>query len=279
MLSYIASLLGLQGDNNTTTGTNKSAASLSGASVSCRGFVMSPPPDPAIRLRLTNDGSVKIFGHPPQEDYPQHMWYVQTDSLMEEHYVHFLPGDSPACVEYVMGNEWRSQLRNDYGRSSTDAVILRPSAVISNDTECGRASVNSLDAAAEVEDRAHSLRMRRCGAVAICSESDARHYDYDRKSNVPQYLFGWPSDGGVWILRSSWSTRSPIPPGGDHRSHEEIMDDNWRKVEIDEAYVTFAETLKQHDDMEDVCQALKESGAQFYVNIEDCPEAVMMNLV
>jgi hypothetical protein len=43
-------------------------------------------------------------------------------------------------------------------------------------------------------------------------------------------------------------------------------------------YEALAERLKRQEDMEDVCRVLDESEAQFFTRIEDCPEAVELNL-
>jgi hypothetical protein len=121
-------------------------------------------------------------------------------------------------------------------------VVLRPAFSGNSDDTCHSAADD--DPAVQAEERAHSLRMRRCGAVAIFSENDIG--DYETGWLYPpakhSYLFGWPKSGGVWVLRA---------PLGDPRQ----------------------------EDMEDVCRVLEESGAQFHVLTENYPEAVEFNLV
>jgi hypothetical protein len=73
MFGYIASFLGFQGQNTENSSTDVESGP---NHVSCEGYGYSLP-DPAVRLRLssTNDSVVRIFGHPPQEDYPEAMHY------------------------------------------------------------------------------------------------------------------------------------------------------------------------------------------------------------
>jgi hypothetical protein len=241
MFGYIASFLGFQGQNSSTdveSGPNH---------VSCEGYGYSLP-DPAVRLRLssTNDSLVRIFGHPPQEDYPEAMHYPGSTMGTEgPPFVHYLYNPGPACVRYVMGDNWRSQLISGHQsrlRFLAGDVVLRPAFSGNSDDTCHSAVDD--DPAVQAEERAHSLRMRRCGAVAIFSENDIG--DYETGWLCPpakhSYLFGWPKSGGVWVLRAPWG--DPL-----------------------------------QEDMEDVCRVLEESGAQFHVLTENYPEVAEFNLV
>ena len=42
--------------------------------------------------------------------------------------------------------------------------------------------------------------------------------------------------------------------------------------------IALAKKVNRQEDMEDVCRVLEEAGARFYAVIEDCPEAVELNL-
>ena len=180
MFGYIASFLGFQGQSHSANDNEGNH------SVSCEGYGYSLP-DPAVRLRLsrTNDSVVRIFGHPPQEDYPEAMDYPGSTMGTEgPPFVHYLYNPGPACLKYVMGdNNWRSQLISGHQsrlRFLEGDVLLRPALV--------RAKENS-------------------------------------------------------------------------------------------AFRTVAKSLKQQEDMKDVCRVLEESGAHFHALIEDCSEAAELNLV
>lgn len=55
------------------------------------------------------------------------------------------------------------------------------------------------------------------------------------------------------------------------------MEENLERLQKYEADIAVAQTVNRQEDMEDVCRVL-ETGAQFYALIEDCPEAVKLNL-
>lgn len=277
MFSYIASFLGVQARGDTTLSNNATSQSSPPPAFVCDHYGWYPKPDPAVRLRVSgvNDRVVRIFGYPPQKDFPKSMWYPPPDFGNNDVYIHYLLSEGLANVKYVMGDDWRSQLRQDYQDPSKQSVpnggvILRPSTVNEFAT---------LDPAAEEEEREHSLRMRRCGAVAVCTEIDTRHYDSTTIKSVPRYLFGWPASGGVWAIRSPWSMPLPEVPNGYPRTDEEILEWTIRKADIRDTYYSLARNVKKLDSMEDVCHLLEESGAQFYETIADCPEAVELNLV
>jgi hypothetical protein len=187
-----------------------------------------------------------------------------------------------AFVKYVMGEDWRSQLRSDYpppGRTTTydGDVVLRPT-VSGNSSDSCHSTVLAADGdpAAQVEERAHSLRMRRCGAVAVFSHGDMGDYELGWIYCGPLYVyaFGWPTDGGVWVLRAPRMNDRPRPPLSDWEAMEWTM----KEGKEDSAFGVFTERLKREEDMEDVCRLLEENGARYYANISDCPEAVRMDL-
>jgi hypothetical protein len=97
-----------------------------------------------------------------------------------------------------------------------------------------------------------------------------------------EYLFGWPASGGVWVLRLWLSDSEFEISAGQYRTDEEIMEQNMaeglRRVQEYEDNVVLVDRVNQQEDMEDVCCVLKEAGARFYAVIEDCPEAVELNL-
>jgi len=174
---------------------------------SCQGYGPTPPrADVRLQVDSKNSDLVRLFGFPPQEDYPKSMRYSPPAFGQDGPYIHYLLGESPASVKYVMGREWCSRLRGDPRYPQTDPrqsqVVLRPS-VESNNTCNNFQSTSNEDPAALAEERAHALRMRRCGAVAIAVEDDIDHFDTGQMNLAREYHFGWPASGGVWVLRPS----------------------------------------------------------------------------
>lgn len=129
-----------------------------------------------------------------------------------------------------MGDDWRSRLQNDPDCPPTDVcqeeVILRLSIEIS-DTGHTQATSKDDPTVISEEEKAHSLRMRRCGAVAICAQDDVHHYDAEQMDMAPKYLFGWPASGGVWVLWPPWK-QATLQESKDHpRTDEDTMNDNY----------------------------------------------------
>ena len=284
MFGYIAFTLGFQRQPNCTIIESGHASSLSISQplASCQGYGWTLPRQD-IRLRVSNMNSnlVRNFGFPPQQDYPESMWYPPPVLGRDGPYIHYLLGKSPASVKYVMGDDWRSLLQSDPECPPTELckkeVVLRPS-ISSRDT-CGTQATSNDDPAVLAEERAHSLRMRRCGAVAICAQDDISHYDAEQMNMAPKYLFGWPAAGGVWVLRPPWKQATPGNSTDHLMTDEERMNDMMESALRDEVYYALVDKLSRQEDMEDVCRLLEEAGARFYAAVEDSPEAVELDFV
>jgi hypothetical protein len=166
MFSYITSLLNFQGQPNATTNEP-----LTPSNISCQGYGWTVP-SKDIRLAVANSNSseVHIFGFPPQEDFPKAMKYPPPTFGTDGPYIHYVLGDSPASVDYIMGDDWRSRLQSNLWDSSRGDVIFRPSVALNNSSD--RQISSKDDPVALEEERAHSLRMRRCGAVAVFPQED-----------------------------------------------------------------------------------------------------------
>jgi hypothetical protein len=287
MLGYITSSLGFQGQQNSTNSEQGNASSPSApVHISCEGYgPRLPRTDLRLRVSGENSDLVRVFGYPPQEDYPKSIWYPPPAFGLEGPYIHYLLGESPAGVKYIMGDGWRSNLQRDPRLSPTHSrqsqVVLRPS-VTSNDT-CELESMSEDNPAYLAEERAHSLRMRRYGAVAVAVQDDIEKFDLERVIWPRDYFFGWPASGGIWVLRL-WLTDSElgISSAEQYRSDEEIMEQNLQEIlKREQRYednIAIADKVNQQEDMEGVCRVLEEAGARFYAVIEDCPEAVELNL-
>ena len=158
---FLASLQGLA--RSSTAGDKESTSSP--AVASGKG---SSGPDPAVRLRISEDKVIKIFSFPQQELPEATVLPLETFGNIGPPLL-YLRGTVPAYVQYVMGSDWRKDLRNDYLRQDrhedcNEQVMMRPTA--SSDG----ATVDSQDLCAE--EHAHCVRMLRCGAIAVRTESD-----------------------------------------------------------------------------------------------------------
>ncbi|KAM0709034.1 hypothetical protein Q7P35_003070 [Cladosporium inversicolor] len=240
MFDYIASILGFQGQPNSTSieqhhGSSRPTPPLE---ASCQGYGPTPP---RTNIRLQSDSKnsdlVRIFGFPPQEDYPKSMQYSPPAFGQEGPYIHYLLGESTASVKYVMGDDWRSKLQSDPRDSPTNSpqsqVVLRPSVKSSN--TCDSRSSSKDDPTILAEERAHALRMRRCGAVAIAVEDDIDHFDTAQMNLAREYHFGWPASGGVWVLRPSSTNPEPERSADHYKTDEEIMGENLERLQRYEA--------------------------------------------
>lgn len=67
----------------------------------------------------------------------------------------------------------------------------------------------------------------------------------------------------------------PLPVAGDFIH---VALENLERLQRYEANIALADKVNRQEDMEDVCRVLEEAGARFYALIEDCPEAVELNL-
>jgi hypothetical protein len=273
MFSYIASILGFQGQTNSTQATTAPGRT----HISCEGYGYTLP-NQRIRLQVCDKNSnvVRIFGYAPQEELSKAVWHPVSEFRVDGPYIHYHLGDSPASVKYIMGDEWCSQLQSNPWNSSKGDIIWRPSAT-SNDT-CDSQPTPKDDPALLAEERSHSLRMRRCGAVAIFTLENARDWEDGQRRRSPRYLFGWPKSGGVWVLRSPWSEPAPERPEGYAEDLERRLADAHEEQAREAVYLALAVEVKVQETMEDLCRVLEEGGAQFYAAIEDSPEAVELNL-
>lgn len=168
-----------------------------------------------------------------------------------------LLGPSPAFISYVIGPDWRQHLHSRQVDDAEELYIPRPSPGNS--------------AGDRENERRHCLLMRRCGALIIYSDIDI----IERLTATPldhqaaeRQVFGWPEDGGVWILRLPKLPR-------DCETDEEawkVFDQNFKDEERQDEVKFQLTRLKKIDDMEEVCGLLAELGGEFYRNPAQCPE-------
>ena len=112
------------------------------------------------------------------------------------------------------------------------------------------------------------------------SEADLFNYEsvcdteWEAQSRHQKRAFGWPADGGVWVLR--------MPLGvevGRWERNGSLVD--VAELELTERGITPEETadggpylgaLDGVETMEMYCEKLKELGAKFYAKVRDSPE-------
>jgi hypothetical protein len=120
-------------------------------SASCHGWSRA---DPDVRLRLSDTKTVRVFGYPNEEDIPPEMEIPFVNMGNGGSPLLYLRDDVPAYVSYIMGEDWRSRLRDDHHTSNArifhdGEVILQPSTTTSPSQE----SQEDLEAS----ERAHCL--------------------------------------------------------------------------------------------------------------------------
>jgi hypothetical protein len=109
--------------------------------------------------------------------------------------------------------------------------------------------------------------MRRCGAVAVRSEVDII-FEETGGARWPDHLFGWPANGGVWILRDD--------PAEDLR--EDLIPETAMTDSMQARFLSASKAIREQSDMDELCRVLGEARGQFYTNIEDCPEVKKLKL-
>lgn len=217
--------------------------------------------DPAIILQQYKDAPPKLFGYPPDGRFPglevPHIGMANTGTPFL-----YLDGKIPAYVTYVMGDGWRSRLIPSTGDRDVH-VILRPNVEVPDQTNT-------------FSEKEHCLRMRRCDAVAVRSTFDmAQSGTMDWGPRYPEQLFGWPERGGVWILRQHPlnSERSSVDWSANPEG-QKVAELVARELQFKSVFAA----LRKEKDMERLCLILEASGAYFYERVDDCPEALRLEL-
>lgn len=101
---------------------------------------------------------------------------------------------------------------------------------------------------AEAEEEAHCNRMRQLGAKWWSSPDEETMWWFKNPEESwpltkPVTYFGWPAQGGVWVLNTTYIGASDIGAG---RIHIAIT-------------------------MEERCKIMEDLGAEYYAKPEDCP--------
>jgi hypothetical protein len=133
----------------------------------------------------------------------------------------------------------------------------------------------------DYDEDEYCLRMKRCGALLVVPGDDSLLEPQGRVIQAGErQIFGWPSAGGVWIYRI-------LPEGlrlewGAYDSDIDWLEAAATVVERGEPEIEALEELeleiRAQTDMEGVGRVLKNAGAMYYENIEECSEVLDLSL-
>ena len=202
-----------------------------------------------LTLRFSKNANV-IYGFPPSaKSFPEPGWL-------------YLNNPPQAVRDYVPGSCRRERLTTKRGKSPSASATYIP--IPPDDAEEGR----------------HCLLMKRCGAIYKESSDILEEMDRPMQGSEKQ-IFGWPSEGGVWVFRLPQSLLR-WPFGDDQfRSGDmqiELMsrsdEEGW-----DEQKSLLDSKLRAQEDMDGYCEVLKDYGAQYYTDINECPEIHTLGLI
>jgi len=215
---------------------------------------------PYVRLALVHNANPQVYGHLSRTRISEGLGCLHLS-------------DPPnAYLSYVLGPDWRSRLTTP------------PDHVLNTKSNGRRRKVpgySCIPVPDDDDEDEHCLRMKRCGARLVVPDDDSLLEPQDRSIQAGErQIFGWPSAGGVWIYR--------IPPAGLRINPGCYGDDNgWLEAALDvlergEPEIKALEKLeleiRAQTDMEGVCGVLKNAGALYYENIEECPEVMNLGL-
>ena len=197
----------------------------------------------------------------------------------------YLQDPGPAQLSYILGPDWQSRL----------ITIKENPQELPKNVRLGPDYQSRLEyipiSSDDDEEAEHCLRMNRCGAVLVKSQTEVRQRIHDFRSDpYPPYslqetekdIFGWPAQG-VWELRIPKEVWRCTGVDGCGRCS---IDNFGAMLEWEEKYGSERDRIKEvqrqvreQKDMDGVCAVLRDAGATFYTDIEHCPEAVEVGLL
>ncbi|MDI1487965.1 MAG: hypothetical protein OHK93_007239 [Ramalina farinacea] len=218
---------------------------------------------------MNDNGNASLYGYPPRaKDCPDPGYLYLSDP-------------TNADLRYILGLSWRRQI-----------VLPSASPEAGNTKENGCSRLNEYSYIPiprdDLNEAQHCLRMKRCGAQFIISEgwplleSKMEEKQYNQRATMQ--IFGWPDSGGVWIYRIPriyLGLSDDDPPrdiGGDLEAGLKALET--REAEgIDEKMSYLKMNIEAQDNMDGVCDILRDTGGEFYKSLEDCPEVVDLGLL
>jgi len=221
---------------------------------------------PFIRLSLRHNANSQTYGRLSRTSIYQGLGCLH------------LSNPPHAYISYILGPDWRSRLvtppehylntkstrrsKNDHSKVPGYSYIPVP-----------------YDDDNHNEDE-HYLRMKRCEARLVVPNDDSWLEAQDQPIQAGEkQIFGWPSAGGVWVY---W-----IPPAGLRLDPGYYNEHDWLETAIRymeqgeperEALDALQLEIRAQTHMEGVCGVLKNAGAMYYENIEECPEVSELGL-
>ena len=145
-----------------------------------------PVPHTDIRFQAVGS-TARIHG------YPSQLPYAACEPSFEDPGPPFLylRGEILAYVEFIVGQNWRNALTTMDGQEGQ--VILRPAL-----TDDGGESTSTQP----WDEEQHCLRMRRCGAIIVSSETEIvlreTAFYITPRQPAERQVFGWPKKGECW---------------------------------------------------------------------------------
>jgi hypothetical protein len=224
--------------------------------VTCQTF-----PRPNFRL--------SVFSHIPQ-------YQIQAfPACRPQKTVVYIDTESPAVVAYVLGSDWREQLngRDDLRYNGTTLEWK------------------------ESDEEEIAMRIIRAGGTVLDTtypEHDLDHVQRPKEfaafSRTKKYIFGWPNNGGLWVLHldglvpleywtpslAQWDGGFWMYPGQHEDMEREAEFPSQPRPLPDGAFDS--EKLNQAETMDEYCSELRERNATFYKDPEASTEALEMGL-
>ncbi|KAF2490331.1 hypothetical protein BU16DRAFT_621959 [Lophium mytilinum] len=173
----------------------------------------------------------------------------------------------PALVTYILGPTWRSHLEEAGGKQ-----LKRPDHNWTQEDE---------DSLAKRMLRAGGgyLNIRHIGGH-IYDLDDLSKHDWAMGIGASQkYVFGWPGDGGVWVLALPLRLREQSKTRDERGAWSDMEESRAMRSGDAITWATFChggvylESLKDVETMEEYCERLKELGARFYADPSESAEA------
>ncbi|KAH8586690.1 hypothetical protein B0O99DRAFT_643864 [Bisporella sp. PMI_857] len=205
-----------------------------------------------VRLRTGNsNGPIQpqLFGFPPLKPPARFSGHLK------------IADPYPAVLSYVLGAEWLSHLITTTAHNASDSWEVSHIPVPNDPTD----------------EAAHCFKMRRCGATYQGQYRPWESQPPESLNDIKDYIMGWPSDGGVWVLR--------LPPGlFETRDLEEAMEylgriDDGTEVNYELEHRQLKEKLREQKDMDGYSKVLKHEGAMYFKDPKDCPEILRFGLL
>lgn len=232
---------------------------------------------PYVRLSLVHNANPQVYGHLSRTRISEGLGWLHISDPPKAH------------PSYILGPEWRLRLITppDHYLNTKSYDGTQNNRIKIGRSRKGRSKVPGyscipvLDYNNDYDEDEHCLRMKRCGARLVVPDDHSFMEPHDRSVQAGErQIFGWSSAEGVWIYRIPQEPLRLHPADYDD-------DDAWLQaaatvLERGEPEIQALEKvqwgIRAEKEMEGVCEVLKNAGAMYYENIEECPEVLILGL-